>query len=54
MFAASLVTRMLWFLRPKAFPWETNDGVILRVPDMTKKIGRSSKRETRNADGSRT
>lgn len=54
MFAASLVTRMLWFLRPKAFPWETTDGVILRVPDMTKKIGRSSKRETRNADGSRT
>jgi hypothetical protein len=39
MFAASLVTRMLWFLRPKCFPWDGTSGVILRVSDMTKKIG---------------
>ncbi|KAL6154894.1 hypothetical protein ACJQWK_11937 [Exserohilum turcicum] len=38
MFTASLVTRMLWSLRPEAFPWDTNNGTILRVADMTKKI----------------
>lgn len=43
MFAASLVTRMLWFLRPGAFPWDVNDSAILRVPDMTRKIGKLAK-----------
>jgi hypothetical protein len=37
-FAASLATRMLWFLRPGAFPWRTDDGMVLRVSEMTKKI----------------
>lgn len=37
-FAANLVTRMLWFLRPKAFPWDRDDGMVLRVSEMTKKI----------------
>jgi hypothetical protein len=39
MFAANLVTRMLWFLKPQCFPWDADDGVILRVSEMTKKIG---------------
>jgi hypothetical protein len=38
-FAANLVTRMLWFLRPDAFPWKEDDGQVLRVPEMTKEIG---------------
>lgn len=38
--AANMVTRMLWFLRPAAFPWDRDDGMVLRVPEMTKKIGR--------------
>ena len=29
-FAPNLVTRMLWFLRPKAFPWDKDEGVVLR------------------------
>lgn len=37
-FAANLATRMLWFLRPKAFPWDRDDGMVLRIPEMTKKI----------------
>lgn len=37
-FAACLATRMLWFLRPKAFPWQADDGMVLRVSEMTKKI----------------
>jgi len=37
-FAANLATRMLWFLRPKSFPWEVDNGVVLRVSEMTKKI----------------
>jgi hypothetical protein len=37
-FAANLVTRMLWFLHPKSFPWEEDDGMVLRVSEMTKKI----------------
>lgn len=40
MLAASLVTRMLWFLRPEAFPWEQDSKGILRVSEMTKKMGR--------------
>jgi hypothetical protein len=38
LFAAGLVTRMLWFLRPEAFPWGEDDGQVLRVSEMTKKI----------------
>jgi hypothetical protein len=37
-FAANLATRMLWFLRPKAFPWDQDDGMVLRISEMTKKI----------------
>jgi hypothetical protein len=42
MFAANLVTRMLWFLKPGYFPWNADAGGILRVPEMTKKIGEMS------------
>lgn len=42
MFAANLVTRMLWFFRPECFPWDTDGGVVLRVSEMTKKIGKDS------------
>ena len=42
MFAANLVTRMLWFLRPEYFPWDADGGVVLRVSEMTKKIGKGS------------
>jgi hypothetical protein len=38
LFAASMVTRMLWFLHPEAFPWDEDDGMVLRVSEMTKKI----------------
>ena len=41
MFAANLVTRMLWFLQPQKFPWEVDAGLVLRVPEMTKKIGKT-------------
>lgn len=36
--AANMVTRMLWFLKPESFPWDQDDGPILRVSEMTKKI----------------
>lgn len=39
MFAANLVTRMLWFLQPHMFPWEEDDGAVLSIKEMTKKIG---------------
>lgn len=38
LFAAGLVTRMLWFLRPLEFPWEADDGQVLRISEMTKKM----------------
>ena len=39
--AANMVTKMLWFLRPNAFPWEnTDDKRGYRVSDMAKKIGK--------------
>jgi hypothetical protein len=41
LFAANLVTRMLWFLRPQAFPWKADAGPVLRIPEMTKKLGMS-------------
>jgi hypothetical protein len=40
--AANMVTRMLWFLKPEAFPWKQNKGDILRVSEMVKKMGKSS------------
>ena len=42
MFAANLVTRMLWFFQPEYFPWDADSGVVLRVSEMTKKIGKDS------------
>ncbi|KAJ9412796.1 hypothetical protein QL093DRAFT_2541532 [Fusarium oxysporum] len=36
--AANMVTRMLWFLRPEAFPWDKDQDTVLRVSEMTKKI----------------
>ena len=38
--AANMVTRMLWFLAPDEFPWNEDDGSILRISEMTKKIGK--------------
>src|ERR1700761_1027239 len=38
LFAANLVTRMLWYLRPEHFPWKEDHRLVLRVPEMTKKI----------------
>lgn len=38
--AANMVTRMLWFLQPEAFPWEKNKGEVLRVSEMVKKLGK--------------
>jgi hypothetical protein len=38
LFAANLATRMLWFLRPEAFPWDEDAGMVLRISEMTKKI----------------
>lgn len=37
-FAAGLATRMLWYLRPKHFPWHTEQPRVLRVSEMTKKL----------------
>ncbi|RKK76702.1 hypothetical protein BFJ68_g18016 [Fusarium oxysporum] len=42
--AANMVTRMLWFLRPEAFPWDKDRDSVLRVSEMTKKIGESCPR----------
>jgi hypothetical protein len=39
-FVVALVTRMLWFLYPQEFPWSKDQGMVLRVPEMLKKIGR--------------
>lgn len=47
-FAATMVTRMLWFLRPEDFPWEEDRHSVLRVPEMTKKIGMFSSRHEKN------
>lgn len=43
MMAECLVTRMLWFLRPLAFPWDRDNGQVLRVPEMIKKMGKCIK-----------
>jgi hypothetical protein len=39
LFAANLVTRMLWFLCPTQFPKDEDDGMVLCIAEMTKKIG---------------
>lgn len=39
--AVNLVTRMLWFLRPQRFPRDADCGSVLRVSEMTKKIGKT-------------
>ncbi|RKK87314.1 hypothetical protein BFJ68_g17067 [Fusarium oxysporum] len=38
--AVTLMTRMLWFLYPQFFPWDRDDGMILRIPEMMKKMGK--------------
>jgi hypothetical protein len=37
--AITLATRMLWFLCPQSFPWDKDDGMVLCISEMTKKIG---------------
>jgi hypothetical protein len=44
-FAATMVTRMLWFLRPNDFPWDEDRNSVLRVPEMTKKIGMLNRKQ---------
>ena len=39
--AANLVTRILWFLKPEAFPWEEGDREVFRISEMTPKMGKS-------------
>lgn len=39
LFAVTLTTRMLWFLHPEWFPWDTDENGILCIPDMIKKTG---------------
>lgn len=38
-FAVALCTRMLWFLYPHCFPWGHDDGMVLSIREMVKKIG---------------
>jgi hypothetical protein len=40
LFAANLVTRMLWFLKPESFPWKQDEGGVLCIAEMTKKVGK--------------
>lgn len=40
--AATLVTRMLWYLRPKDFPWDNDQRGVLSIRDMVKKIGKAT------------
>jgi hypothetical protein len=41
LFAANLVTRMLWFLKPSAFPQGTEDERgVMRISEMAKKVGK--------------
>ena len=42
-FAVSLTVRMLWFLFPHHFPWTQDDGMVLCISEMTKKMGRCSR-----------
>jgi hypothetical protein len=34
---ANLVTRMLWFFRPQDFPWDEDEGQVLRISEMARK-----------------
>ncbi|KLP14862.1 Uncharacterized protein LW94_6637 [Fusarium fujikuroi] len=38
--ALTLMTRMLWFLYPQYFPWDRDDGMVLRIPEMMKRMGK--------------
>jgi hypothetical protein len=42
MLAATMVIRMLWFMRKDAFLWEDTDEKLLSVAKMTQKIGESN------------
>jgi len=42
MLAATMVTRMLWFMRPKEFPWEEEMRGVLPIKKITPKIGESN------------
>lgn len=37
--AVTLMTKMLWFLYPECFPWDDDNGMILRIPEMMKSMG---------------
>ena len=37
--AACLITKMLWFLKPEEFGWDKDKGEVLCVKEMNKKIG---------------
>lgn len=41
--AANMVTRMMWYMQPQLFPWDKDERGILRVSEMTKKIGESAR-----------
>jgi hypothetical protein len=38
--AACLITKMLWFLKPDSFGWKKDKGDVIRVSEMNKKIGK--------------
>jgi hypothetical protein len=40
MLAATMVIRMLWFMRREEFPWDDTGGKMLSVGKMTQKIGK--------------
>ncbi|GKU14019.1 unnamed protein product, partial [Fusarium langsethiae] len=40
MLAATMVIRMLWFMRKEEFPWEDTEEKVLSVGKMTQKIGK--------------
>ncbi|RGP81658.1 hypothetical protein FLONG3_214 [Fusarium longipes] len=42
MLAATMVIRMLWFMRKEEFPWEDTQENVLSVGKMTQKIGKES------------
>lgn len=39
MLSATMVTRMLWFMRSERYPWEDHDRGVLSVAKMTQKLG---------------
>jgi len=42
--AACLITKMLWFLKPDSFGWKKDKGDVIRVSEMNKKIGKKTYR----------